>query len=152
MRLPKTPLTYLLWHVPSNVVSSEELQDKGVQQLVLALITIIDWEYKKWLPIIDWFNNRSRLWIYEDRRRSDVVAYHQLLWVQEMNCYKALPNPFEPSCCLLFCPGNPWMCLWCFHPYIRSWCMTSMLYIRINTSLYGSSHSAYLWVQLCISL
>jgi hypothetical protein len=49
-------------------------QDKCVQQLVLAWITIIDWEYKKWLPLIDWFNNRSRLWICRDPRKSNVVA------------------------------------------------------------------------------
>jgi hypothetical protein len=82
MRLPKTPLTYLLLLVPSNVVSSHELQVKCVQQL--ALITIVDWEYQKTLPIADWFNNCLRLWICGDCRRSDAVALPSLLPSQHL--------------------------------------------------------------------
>jgi hypothetical protein len=53
-------------------------QDKHVQQLVLVWITIIDWEYRKWLHFTNWFNNRSRLWICRDRRGSNVVALPSL--------------------------------------------------------------------------
>jgi hypothetical protein len=53
-------------------------QDKYVQQLILAWITIIDWEYKKWLHPTDKFNNWSRLWICRDWRRSNIVALPSL--------------------------------------------------------------------------
>jgi hypothetical protein len=36
-------------------------------------------------------------------------------------------------------------------PMLHSWCMTSMLCIRINAAMYESSHSAHLWVN-CVSL
>jgi hypothetical protein len=49
-----------------------------VQHLVLAWITIIDWEYKKWLPLTDWFNNRPKFWICRDQRRRNVVALPSL--------------------------------------------------------------------------
>jgi hypothetical protein len=49
-------------------------QDKCVQLLLVVWITIIDLEYRKWLPLTDWFNNRPRLRICRDRRRSNVVS------------------------------------------------------------------------------
>jgi hypothetical protein len=51
----------------------------------------------------------------EVQDRMKHVAYHHLLWAQERDGYKALPNLVKPSYCPLFCPGNPCMCLWCFH-------------------------------------
>jgi hypothetical protein len=34
---------------------------------------------------------------------------------------------------------------------LHSWCITSMLCMRINVCAYGSSHNAHIWVQLCSS-
>jgi hypothetical protein len=48
-------------------------------------------------------------------------------------------------------PGKPMHVLMMLSPMLRSWSMTSMLCIRINISMYGSSHSAHLWVQWCVS-